>query len=352
MWLSAASLALTLFSLETPKQALSSEEMRAWTKVRPSVVTLINGATPTGLGVCVDRRGYFLAHQSAVSFPVLFGRLASGPQIELKRVALDEPTQLVLLQSSTLSPGTVPAVNLGSEPEKAGGPLLAVLVGGPVRAEFVSGEKFGVVNPSRRLMPLNELRFEALSQQIGGGFVFTLDGSLLGVLGATLGTGEAQNSRPGVAMKSSDLLPGSTGLGGGGPGGLARPGVSAPRTIAPVQFGPGALTVAYSVASSVLHRVVAGLASPSHRVLHPAIGVFCKDASGGGAEIISITPGSPSEKAGLLIGDVITGIGDAAIKNQFDVGRVTMRLRIGSSVEVKLRRGGQEIVVLVAVGAG
>ena len=346
MSLSAVSAFLALVALDVPKQTLSAPELRAWSKVRSSVVTLMQGASPRGLGVCVDKKGYFLAHRSACPNSILFAKLASGPQIELRQVAMDEPTQLVLLHSPTLAEGIVQPVSLGAEPEKSGGTLLAILTTGPLRAEFVSGERFGVVNPSRRLVPLYELRFEATSSQIGGGLVFNLDGSLLGVLGATLGMAETNRAEYQDAAKTFGAPPASrTGLGGGG--GLALPRPSLPAA----QFGPAPQTVAYSVSSSVLQRVVGGLLGPTHKVVHPAIGVFCKDSGDAGAEVASIQPGSPADKAGIQPGDIITSIGDAPVRNQVDVARITMRLRIGTTVDVKFKRDGQEMAVKVAVGA-
>jgi len=305
-----------------------------------------NGA-PRGLGICVDKKGYFLAHKSACPNSILFGKLASGPQIELRQVAMDEPTQMVLLFSPTLAEGVVPPVSLGAEPEKSGGTLLAILTSGPLRAEFVSGERFGVVNPSRRLVPLNELRFEAASSQIGGGLVFNLDGSLLGVLGATLGMGETNRAEYQKVANDLAAPPGAARSGLGGGGGLALP----RNTLPAAQFGPAPQTVAYSVSSSVLQRVVGGLLSPSHKVVHPAIGVFCKDAAEPGAEVASIQPGSPAEKAGIQPGDIITSIGEAPVRNQVDVARITMRLRIGTTIDVKFKRDGQDMTAKVAVGA-
>lgn len=343
MSLSAVSAFLALATLDVP-QTLSAPEMRVWSKVRSSVVTLMQGGTPRGLGVCVDKRGYFLAHKSACPMTVLFGRLSSGPQIELRQVAMDEPTQLVLLHSPTLAEGIVLPVSLGAEPEKSGGTLLAVLTAGPLRAEFVSGERYGVVNPSRRLVPLNELRFEANSSQIGGGLVFNLDGSLLGVLGATLGMSETNRAEFQDTAKTLGAPPASR---SGGGGGLALPRITNPVA----QFGPAPQTVAYSVSSSVLQRVVGGLLSPSRKVVHPAIGVFCSDAGEPGAEVASVQPGSPAEKAGIQPGDIITSIGDAPVRNQVDVARITMRLRIGTTIEVKFKRSGEEMTAKVAVGA-
>ena len=341
MSLSAVSAFLALATLDVPKQELSAPEQRVWTKVRSSVVTLLQNGVPRGLGVCVDKLGYFLAHKSACPSPALFGRLSSGPQIELRQVAMDETTQIVRLLSPTLAEGTVPPVSLGAEPEKAGGTLLAVLPSGPLRAEFVSGERYGVVSPSRRLVPLNELRFEATSSQIGGGLVFNLDGSLMGVLGATLGITETNRAEFQDMTKSL-----------GAPGSRTGGGLSLPRpTLPAVQFGPAPQTVAYSVSSSVLQRVVTGLMSPTRRVIHPAIGVFCRDADEPGAEVASIQPGSPADKAGIMPGDVIISIGGSTIRNQVDVARITMRLRIGTTVEVRFKRAGLEKTANVAVGS-
>lgn len=323
--------------------------------VRPSVVSVMQSATPKGIAVCVDKRGYFLAHRSTVGFPTVFGRLSTGIQIELREIAFDEPTQLVLLQSPTLGPvAGVPAIRLGSEPEKAGGTLLAAFLSGPVRSEYVSGERYGVVRPSLRLMPLNEVRFEAPASQVGGGLLFTTDGALIGVLGATLGTGEpARYENNQKALGDTQSRGGAAGSPPGGfGGGGARPANIAPRLSSPiVQFGPAPQTVAYSVSSSVLQRVVAGLLSPSHKVVHPAIGVYCRDAIPSGAEVAAIQAGSPADKAGLKPGDVILKIGTADVRNQIDVARITMNLRIGSAVELTFRREGQEKTILVSVGA-
>jgi S1-C subfamily serine protease len=194
-------------------------------------------------------------------------------------------------------------------------------------------------------VPLNELRFEAASSQIGGGLVFNLDGSLMGVLGATLGITETNRAEYQDVAKAL----GGTGTrsGGAGGGGFTLPRASAPA----LQFGPAPQTVAYSVSSTVLQRVVTGLMSPSRKVIHPAIGVFCRDAGEPGAEVESIQPDSPAEKAGIQPGDVITSIGGSTVRNQVDVARITMRLRIGTTIEVRFKRAGQAMTANVMVGS-
>lgn len=332
-------------------QVLPSAEARVWSKVRSSVVTLLQANSPAGVAVCVDKRGYYIAHSSSVPAGILFAKVSGGPQIQLRRIAQDEATQLVLLDSPTLGASqVVEPVTLGVEPEKSGSSLIVVFPGGPVSAEFVSGEKLGVVKPSQRLFPLNELRFASTSSQLGGGLVFNLDGSLMGVLGATLGSADTRDFQS-RAIQAPGGTASRGGLAGGLGGGGARPPVpTTPKMMEPAQFGPAPQTVAYSVSSSVLQRVVSGLSSPTRKVVHPAIGVFCRDGAEPGAQIVSITPGSPAEKAGLKIGDLIVAIGESPVKTQVDVGRITMRLRIGAEIEVRVKRGGQEMVVLVGVG--
>lgn len=347
MFLSAVSAFVAIAGSALPgEQSLTAIEQRAWQKVRPSIVTLMHSGVARGIGVCVDEKGSFLAHKAAVPFPNLFARLSSGLQIQLKQVASDETTQLVLVQAVTPLASPIPAVKIGNEPEKAGGSMLAVLVTGPLRATFVSGERYGIVKPSLRLMPLNELQFEAHSAQIGGGMIFNPDGTLVGILDATLSLGEETQAFR--TAKSSDA--GMAARGGAAPPGASRSSLAPPR--AAVQFGPAPQTVAYSISASVLHRVVSGLNSPSRRVVHPAIGVLCRNFEGGGAEVASIVPGSPAEKADLRVGDVIFSIDGTQIQNQVDVPRITMRLRIGTQVEIKFRRGREERTVMVGVGAG
>jgi len=332
------------------KQTLSTVEQRAWAKVRPSVVTMMHSGIARGIGVCVNDDGTFLVHRSAVPFPNLFAKLSSGITVQVRLVGSDETTQLSLVKTVNPPPIPIAPVKIGSEPEKAGGSLLAVLVTGPIRATFVNGERYGIVKPSLRLVPLNELQFEAHSAQVGGGLVFTVDGNLMGILDATLGLGEPNQNQ---ASKSADTaFGGGGGLGGttlSAPPGATRAAIPRPKTS--VQFGPAPQTVAYTISSSVLHRVVAGLSSPSRKVLHPAIGVQCRNFEPQGAQITSVVAGSPAEVAGLKVGDVILAIGTALIGNQLDVPRITMRLRIGTQVEVRYRRDGEEKTVSVGVGA-
>jgi hypothetical protein len=73
-----------------------------------------------------------------------------------------------------------------------------------------------------------------------------------------------------------------------------------------------------------------------------SIGVSNFKSSGGGALIESIAlPGSPADKAGLIGGDVITGLDDQPVKSESDLRRLLIAKPIGKSVDVLFLRDGE-----------
>jgi S1-C subfamily serine protease len=190
-------------------------------------------------------------------------------------------------------------------------------------------------------MPLTEFRFEAPPQQVAGALVFTLKGELVGILNATLPVAQrSQNATEGpekstLGTAATRAAPPATSLGGG---------------LNLRQYGPGGLTVAYSVAPSVLERVIEGFRSPERKIKHPSIGVFCRDTPTGGALIERFGKGSSGEGAGLRIGDVIFEIAGRSVGNQIDFARIMFEQRPGSKVEMKVRRNGRSDTLIVPVG--
>ncbi len=62
-----------------------------------------------------------------------------------------------------------------------------------------------------------------------------------------------------------------------------------------------------------------------------------------GLRITGTVDGSPAQKAGLKDGDVITKIGDMAIKNLYDLSKCLQELKAGNEVLINFLRGGKEI---------
>ena len=330
---SAVSLVLALVT-SSDSSDLSQRELEAWKKVQPAVVFLLDGKTIRGAAALISKEGYFLAHATAVKGKEVSARTNDGNTIKMDWIASDEPTQLVLLKAdewtSTASPVAISSTSAGNKG------MLAITPSGPVRAER-AGETYGIVNPSRRVVKLDEIRLENNLPSLGGSLLFTMNGELAGAINAALGMSPSQNVQK--IRANGDLV--------GGNGG-ARLGPEKSLQ----QYGPGVLTAAYTVGPKVFNRVVAGFLSPDHTVKHPAIGIFCRDAvTQTGALIDSVTKGSPADLAGLQKDDVIYAIENQAVKTQIDFARIMADQEIGDHIRVWVRRGGLQQMVTVEVGS-
>jgi S1-C subfamily serine protease len=69
-----------------------------------------------------------------------------------------------------------------------------------------------------------------------------------------------------------------------------------------------------------------------------------------GAGLRSVTPGSAAERAGLRAGDVVTKIGDHAIKNAGDLSNALAQYKPGETVTVEFNRNGRTQTADVTLG--
>jgi len=329
---------VALFASLGSGQQLTVAESNAWKAIQGRIGYPVTGG---GVVALVNKEGFFVAHRSAFSAPAGFAfvRMGTGETVQVKYVAGDDVTQLVLLQAEGWKPNPDLFANgaYASRQDRTpsnGSALIAVLPSGPIRATLAEGDKVGVL-PSKRGVTLNEIRFEKPGTNFGGGLVFDLSGRLMGVLGATLEVPPASGGNQKMSVSSNSQSRSTSGSFGAA--GL---------------FGPGQMTVAYSISSDVLARVIDGFLSPSRKANLPVVGLFCSDAKGGGAEVTTLTPGSSSEKAGLKVGDVITQMGDSPIMNVADFMRFILRQDVGATIPIILKRNGELMKFDLVVGAG
>jgi S1-C subfamily serine protease len=338
---SAVSTALVL-AIGWSGQQLDTSEVSAWRRIEPNVIRVLSGNKPVGSAVLVDQKGHFLAHRSSVSNGVMFGRMASGETLQLSLVSVDEITQLALIRAEGWHPATRTASTVQSysdaRVQKASvsnaTKLVIVLPERAIKGELTTSTLVGVMAPSLRGLTLSEIRFEDPGIPVGGGLAFTLDGRLVGVLGATLTTPAQSSNR--------DSIPGAAARGGGG--GFAA------EISKRSNFSPATLIVGYSITPDILERVLEGFMSPSRQAAHPALGLFCRDAQAGGALIDSLVTGSPAQQAGLRPGDVLFEMAGLPINNQIDYTRVLVRQTVGSQIQLKVRRGVEILTLSVKVG--
>jgi len=72
-------------------------------------------------------------------------------------------------------------------------------------------------------------------------------------------------------------------------------------------------------------------------------------ASAQGAVITQIEQGSPAQKAGVKVGDVITKANGRRIRSSIDMHNLVGMMRLGQAVELELVRGGNTILVKVHI---
>jgi len=318
---------------------LPSRERSVWNQIRPAIVTLTGRSGPTGVAALIDDSGYFVAHQSSVSGTQVNGISNSGKHISFTTVSQDKATMLVLLKTNDWEPNSAQPFHVPTGDESDGGDLIAVLPTGPLRMAYGTRHKLGVLNPSRRLVPLAEMRFEATPQSVGGALIFSSTGDLIGSLNATLTGAE------------SVVTQNQGGYGGGGFGPRGQTQSNSNQSFGgqrPGQYsnsGPNPMMVAYTVGPEFVRHVLEGFLSPSHTVEFAVLGVMCTDNPGGGAIIQSVSSGSPAEKSGLHPGDVLLNIAANAIQDQIAFARVMLQQKAGKKISMVVQRGPSKLLV-------
>ena len=112
--------------------------------------------------------------------------------------------------------------------------------------------------------------------------------------------------------------------------------------------GSGNVGVGFAVPANTVREVLPAL-SRGERIERPYLGVTTATHPDG-AEIQSVTPGSPAEAAGLESGEVITSVDGRPVRDPGEVAEAVSANKPGDTVEVTVTDGGQERTVDVEVG--
>lgn len=322
---SAVSVLILAQAALAPERQLSTQEQSSWARLQPSIAYIgTNGNA--GVAALIDQQGLYLSDRKYIPGTQVDAKFSDGKVVHLSLVRTDEATNLALLKGEPEGGRrALPVYSnnlIGVVSENSPLDLMAVLPNGPMKAELV-GNSIGIIGAARRAVPFTEIHFEGKSKQLGGAILCTMDGRLVGILSATVDTG----------MRSS----------------FAAKGLGSSNLTLP-EFGPKDMTVAYSIAPSVLSETVRSLMSP-HQVERPAIGVFLvKDTGGHGALVHSVRAGSTAEAAGIKVGDIITHVDGARIPDQISFARIIATYKVGDTVQIQVSRDNKPQTFEVKVG--
>lgn len=312
---------------QSTQNQLTLRDQDLWKGIESSVVTLISGGQPVGAAALIDESGLFVASLDALPARDLDGRLSDGRTVHLHVRSKDRCTQLALLQADGLDTSGMTPFHA---PERGTAPctVFALLPGGPVRVELVSYSRVGIVGKARRFMPLSEVRFEGSPDQFNGA-IFVRGHEIQGIMTSVL-------DKP-VAMNSQEVFNLQNNVNHFAPN--LRPG-----------YGPAPQTVGYVTGPEIVDQVLEGFLSPAHIVEHPYLGVVCRDAIGGGAEVVQVSSDSPAEEAGIRVGDVLLGLSNVTIRNQMDFAAAMFHQKIGQKIVLLIRRDRSDVVQEAIVG--
>jgi S1-C subfamily serine protease len=70
----------------------------------------------------------------------------------------------------------------------------------------------------------------------------------------------------------------------------------------------------------------------------------------GGVSVTAVEPGSPAEKAGMHVNDLILAINAERVPTVNEAREIIARLRPGMSATVEVRRGEKSVLVKIKVG--
>ena len=203
-----------------------------------------------------------------------------------------------------------------------------------------------------------KIRVGQLAIAIGNPYGFILANTEPSVtVGVVSGTGRnlaAQGEGSGVYV---DMIQTDASINPGNSGGPLVNAVGEVIGVNSSIFSPsgGSVGIGFAIPVNRARRVAEDLLA--HGVVrHPWVGFQPQLSRGPGATgpstgvvVGSVVPGSPADRAGIRVGDVVVRSQNRALHNPYDWYAELLELRVGESDSIVVRRGGREIPVNVAV---
>jgi putative serine protease PepD len=115
---------------------------------------------------------------------------------------------------------------------------------------------------------------------------------------------------------------------------------------------PGNVGIGFAVPSNTVRQVVPRLVrGESVRRAYLGIESTAALTPSGGAEVRTVVPGGPAERAGIRPGDVITRVAGRPVRDPGDVSSAIAGQKPGDEVELEVQRGGTVVSLEATLGA-
>lgn len=273
-----------------------------------------NTYTSVGSGVIVDaKNGYILTNAHVVAdAQTVAVTLSDGRHFTAKIIGLDKPSDVALLQIK--AKGLTAAI-LGDSTKLKVGDFVAAI-----------GNPFG------------------LNQTVTSGIVSALGRTMLGI-----------ESYENFIQTDASINPGNS---GGALINLQGELVGLNTAIlAPDRGNVGiGFAIPANMAKSVMMQLIEfgnvkrGVLGVGAQDLTPELAnSFSSDPAHGGAVVTQVLPNSPAHYAGIEVGDIITSVNGANVKNASDVVNTVGFLRVDSKININVVREGKPITMSVVL---
>jgi putative serine protease PepD len=269
-------------------------------RAKQSVVDIV-AATPggraEGSGLVIDKQGDIVTNQHVVAgATTLQARFADGTRATAKVVGQDASSDIAVIRVSGVDSSKLQPLTFGdSSKAQVGSGVIAI------------GSPYG------------------LAGSVTVGVISALDRSIQAPNHATIG-GALQTDAPINHGNSGGPLLDSSG-----------------RVIgvnSQIESNSGDNSgVGFAIPSNTVRRVVRDILG-GNQVQHAFLGVQLGDASGGGAQVGTVTPGSPAASAGLQQSDVVKAVDGQAVTNSADAVGAVQSHNPGDTVVLTVDRGG------------
>jgi putative serine protease PepD len=322
-------------------------------KAEPSVVTISvsdsNGNAGSGSGVVMTKTGYILTNthvvtlEGATASPVIEVKTSNDRVYSAKVIGTDPTNDLAVIKVNPVGP-LYPAVFANSDNLNVGDNVVAI--GAPLGLDATITS--GIVSALNRTIQVANSAAPENGTTGGGGLQFLPGGST-----------NQDSINLTVIQTDAAINPGNSG------GALVNDqGQVVGINVAIASAGSnsvgtqsGSIGVGFSIPANNASRIAQEIIKTG-KASHAMLGAYVADAMSStdgsgfsiGAKVAKLMSGSPAEKAGLKVGDVVTAFNGKAVNSATDLTADVRLLAPGTKVQLTVLRGGKKITVDVILG--